>query len=158
METLPLLHKLPCNGFLIREKQKPLRIDKAKLQEGMLLQHIAQLKQGLNVHDDSGQMIYHHADFTLPPRPSFSYAYCSDTVYFPALTEHVRGVSLLYHEATFMEDERDKAAETRHSTAREAASIAAEANVEKLIIGHFSARYRDLSGLLAEACRVFPNT
>lgn len=158
VETLPLLHKLPCNGFLIREKQKPLRIDKAKLQEGMLLQHIAQLKQGLNVHDASGQMIYHHADFTLPPRPSFSYAYCSDTVYFPALTEHVRGVSLLYHEATFMEDERDKAAETRHSTAREAASIAAEANVEKLIIGHFSARYRDLSGLLAEACRVFPNT
>jgi ribonuclease Z len=158
VETIPLLHKLPCNGFLIREKEKPLRIDKGKLQEGMLLQHIAQLKQGLNVHDDQGRLLYDHTDFTLPPKPSFSYAYCSDTAWFPDLAEHVQGVSLLYHEATFMEEERDKAVETRHSTAREAARIAAAAGEEKLIIGHFSARYRDLAGLLAEAREVFANT
>ncbi|MFN5169389.1 MAG: ribonuclease Z [Cyclobacteriaceae bacterium] len=158
VETIPLLHKLPCNGFLIREKQKPLRIDKEKLQEGMLLQYIAQLKQGFDVYDDNGRLLHHHADFTLPPKPSFSYAYCSDTAYFPALAGQVQGVNLLYHEATFMEEEQDKALETRHSTAREAARIAAAAGAEKLIIGHFSARYRDLAGLLAEAREVFANT
>jgi ribonuclease Z len=102
--------------------------------------------------------LFRSKDYTLPPRPSFSYAYCSDTQPAESITRQVKGVNILYHEATFLEDEKEKARETRHSTAAEAATVAKEAGVGKLIIGHFSARYKDLAPVLEEAKRVFEHT
>jgi ribonuclease Z len=158
VETIPLIHKIGCTGFLFREKEKPRRIDKGKLREGMLLQHIAQLKTGVDIMDESGNLLYKNTDFTLPPKHSYSYAYCSDTAYTEKIIDQIRGVDLLYHEATFLDDEKDKALETNHSTAAQAAAIAKAADVKNLMIGHFSARYSDLEPVLSEAQAIFPKT
>lgn len=158
VETLVLFHKISCCGFLFREKPKPRRIDKEKLFKGMLLQHIAALKTGLDVHDEQGNVLYRNEDFTMPPRKSFSYAYCSDTAFHPPLASQLKDVDLIYHESTFMESERAKAADTRHSTASDAARMAKLANAGKLLLGHFSARYRELDALLGEAKAIFPDT
>lgn len=156
--TIALSHKITCSGFLFREKPKPRRIDKEKLIKGMLLQHIAALKTGVDVHDEHGNLLYRNQDFTISPRKSRSYAYCSDTAFSMSVAEQVKGVDLLYHEATFLESEKQKAIETFHSTAGDAARIAAAAGVGKLLLGHFSARYRDLEPLLNEALAIFPDT
>jgi ribonuclease Z len=158
VEAFPLLHRLACSGFLFKEKPKPRRIDKDRLPIDTKLQHIALLKTGQDILDDNGHVLHKNEEFTLPPRPSLSYAYCSDTALFPELTRYVRNVDLLYHEATFMEEERSKANETLHSTAADAAKVAQMVHAKKLIIGHYSARYRDLEGLLAEARAIFANT
>lgn len=158
VETFPLLHKLVCSGFLFREKPKPRRIDKERLPADMKLQYIALLKQGKDVHDERGHLIYRNEDFTLPPRPSLSYAYCSDTAWFPELHRYIKDVDVLYHEATFMEEERTKAVDTFHSTASDAARMAQMLQAKKLLIGHYSARYRELDGLLNEARAIFANT
>lgn len=158
IETIPLIHKIPCCGFLFREKVKPHRIAKEKLPTGILLQHIVLLKSGKDVIDDYGNLIYKNEDYTLLPHHSYSYAYCSDTAFTEKITEQIHGVDLLYHEATFMEDEKDKADETKHSTARQAGEQAKMANVKKLVIGHFSARYKELQPLLDEARSIFPTT
>ncbi len=158
VQTIPLIHKLPCAGFLFREKTKPVKLNKEKLFSGMLLQHIAKLKSGADVYDESGNLLYTNADYTLPPTPSYSFAFCSDTAWNEPMIEQIRGINLLYHEATFMEDEKDKAHETKHSTAREAALMAKRCNVDRLLIGHFSARYKELEPLLLEAQEIFPNT
>ncbi|MBK5280352.1 MAG: ribonuclease Z [Bacteroidia bacterium] len=158
IETIPLIHKIKCCGFLFREKQKPHRIDKGKLPSEILLQHIVILKSGKDIHDDKGNLLYKNENYTILPHHSYSYAYCSDTAYTEQITEQIRGVDLLYHEATFMEQEKDKATETKHSTARQAAAQAKKAGVEKLIIGHFSARYKELQPLLEEAQSIFPKT
>jgi ribonuclease Z len=158
VETIPLHHRIHCSGFLFREKVKPRRIDKAKLIKGMMLQHIASLKSGRDVHDDNGNVLYRSDDFTLSPHKSFSYAYCSDTGFHPVLAEQLAEVDLLYHEATFMDSEKAKAIETFHSTAADAANLARLANAGKLLLGHFSARYRELDDLLVEARAIFPTT
>jgi ribonuclease Z len=158
VETIPLFHKLPCAGFLFREKPKQRRIDKERLVKGMLLQHIVSLKTGLDVFDDQGKLHYKNEDFTMDPKRSLSYAYCSDTAFFEPIIEQIRDVDLLYHEATFMDDELAKAIETKHSTAKQAAEIAKRSKAKNLLIGHFSARYKDLEPLLAEAKSVFENS
>lgn len=158
VETIPLIHKLPCAGFLFREKQKPFRIDKQKLLPDMKLQHIVLLKTGADVYDDNQNLLYRNSDFTLPPTPSYSYAYCSDTAWNEGMIKQLQQVTMLYHEATFMEDERDKAIETKHSTTLDAARMAQQTKAGKLLIGHFSARYRELEPVLAEARTVFANT
>ena len=124
----------------------------------MLIRQLAGLKNGLDVTDDDGHVLYKNEMLTLPPKPSYSYAYCSDTAYTESIVAQLHGVSVLYHEATFIEDDKAKAAETLHSTARQAATIAVQAQAGKLLIGHFSARYRDLLPLLQEAKDVFANT
>jgi ribonuclease Z len=158
IETIPLIHKIRCSGFLFREKQKARRIDKTRLPEGLLIRQIANLKKGDDVLDDDGNLLYHNEDLTFPPRRSRSYAYCSDTAFSESIAEQVRDVNVLYHEATFTEEESLKAKETLHSTAREAAMVAKLANVETLLLGHFSARYRDLFPILDEAKAVFENS
>lgn len=158
VETIPLRHKLECAGFLFREKPKLRRMNKDRLSEGLKLQHIVQLKNGEDVFDDNGKLLYRNSDYTLPPRPSHSYAYCSDTAWNENMIEQIKGVSLLYHESTFMDEDEDKALETKHSTASQAATIAQRAGVEKLLLGHFSARYKKLEMLLAEALPLFHNT
>jgi ribonuclease Z len=158
VSTIPLLHKLSCAGFLFREKEKPRKIDKQRLIPEMKLQHLALLKTGADVYHEDGTLLYKNEDFTLPPRKSLSYAYCSDTAWNEKMFEQIAGVDLLYHETTFMEEERDKAIETKHSTASDAARTALHCEVKKLIIGHFSARYRELEPLLNEARAIFTNT
>jgi len=158
VETIPLIHKIPSTGFLFREKPKPRKIDKSKLPEGLLLQHIASLKHGEDITDEKGEVLFKNKDLTMPPHHSRSYAYCSDTAYNPAIIPIVKNVDLLYHEATFAEEDKQKAKETKHSTALEAASIAQQANVKKLLLGHFSARYKDIAILRDEAQNTFANT
>lgn len=158
VHTIPLIHKLDCAGFLFREKPKLRKINKEKLKEGMLLQHIAQLKTGADVHDEMGNLLYRNSEYTLPAQPSLSYAFCSDTAWNENMIEQIREVDLLYHEATFMEEEKEKAKETKHSTAAEAAMMAKQCAAKKLLIGHFSARYRELEPMLAEAREIFGNT
>jgi ribonuclease Z len=158
VETIPLIHKLDCAGFLFKEKIKPRRINKEKLVEGIKLQQIVALKTGVDISDDEGNLLYKNEDFTLPPRPSLSYAYCSDTAFNETMIDQIAHVDLLYHEATFMHTDLNKAVETKHSTATQAAEIAKRAKVKKLIIGHFSARYKDLNMLLHEARAYFSNT
>ncbi len=157
VETLPLFHKISTSGFVFREKVKSRRMDKSKV-DGLLLQQIVKLKSGEDVFDSHGNVLLRSDDYTLPPRRSYSYAYCSDTQPEASITQQIHGVDLLYHEATFLEDESEKARETRHSTTTDAAGVARDAKVGKLIIGHFSARYKDLNPVLAEAKRVFENT
>lgn len=156
VETVPLYHRLPCSGFIFREKEKPRRIDKEKLPAGLLIQQIATLKKGHDVVDEEGNLLYENAELTLPPRKSRSYAYCSDTAYQENLVSQIHGVDILYHEATFTSTDETKAKETLHSTAAQAATIAQKANVNGLLLGHFSARYRELEPILEEAKAIFP--
>lgn len=158
VETIPLIHKLDCAGFLFKEKTKPYRIIKEKLADGIKLEYIIKLKTGADIFDDNGRLLYKNKDFTLPPRPSLSYAYCSDTAWNELMILQITNVDLLYHEATFLQADLNKAVETKHSTAAQAAEIAKRAQVKKLVIGHFSARYKDLNMLLDEAKTYFPNS
>ena len=158
VQTIPLQHRVPCAGYLFREKQRPRNIIKEKLPDDLPFEFIHQLKAGHDVRDEAGTVLFACADYTYPPLPCRSYAFCSDTRYEPALAEIVKGVDLLYHEATFMEDLAQQASERYHATARQAAQIAQQAQVKKLLIGHFSSRYKTLDGFRDEAQAVFLNT
>ncbi len=158
VSTLPLSHRIHCMGFLFREKPGKRRINKDLLPPTLSVHHLKRLKEGKDLFDPAGNLLYRNEDLTLPPRSPRSYAFCSDTRYEESLVEYVRGVSLLYHESTFLDDQRERAAETFHSTARQAATIARLAEVDKLVLGHYSSRYRDLLPFLSEAREVFPNT
>ena len=155
IQTIPLIHKLTSSGFLFKEKIKPRRVDKNKIPQGLRIQQVANLKKGYDVVDTNGNILYKNEELTLPPRPSRSYAYCSDTAFNESIVDQIRGVDILYHEATFGLDEQLKATETQHSTAAQAATIAKMAAVHKLLIGHFSARYKDLTPLAEEAKNIF---
>ncbi|MEH0156853.1 ribonuclease Z [Limibacter armeniacum] len=156
VETIPLSHRVPCTGFLIKEKPKQRRIIPEKLPSGISFDMFKKLKAGENVNFE-GQLLVSE-NVTLPPKKSRSYAFCSDTRFLESIIPQVTNADLLYHEATFAEKHKERAAITFHSTAREAGIIAANANVGKLLIGHFSARYKDLDPLLEEAREVFEDT
>jgi len=153
-----LNHSIFCCGFLFREKPKPIRMNKDKLPEDISVANIAKLKKGEDIYDTDGKLLYKNSDLTLPPKISRSYAYCSDTKYEENIIPVVKGVDLLYHEATFTKDMEGRAGKTFHSTAEQAAKIAKKAKTKKLLIGHYSVRYRELGPLLNEARRVFPES
>ncbi|MCZ8354317.1 MAG: ribonuclease Z [Cyclobacteriaceae bacterium] len=155
--SFPLNHKIPTCGFLFKEKIKPYRIDKDKLNKEVSLQAIAQFRQGNDFMLEGGKILAYQ-DYTLPPKRSRNYAYCSDTAYHLPIVETIKEVDLLYHEATFINEDLDKAIETKHSTALQAAEIAKKANVKKLLLGHFSARYKDLQVIEAEAKTIYPHS
>jgi len=157
--SFPLHHgPAPTTGFLIRERAGGRRIQGEKAQ-ALRIPHadMERLRQGEDVLDAAGRLV-RNQDLTLNPWQPRSYAYCSDTAYLPALSDVLRGVDLLYHEATYAEADAHRAAERFHSTARQAALLAASAGVGRLLIGHFSSRYDQLDSLLAESRDVFPNT
>lgn len=158
IDTIPLNHRINCAGFLFKEKPKRRRIIKEKLPENFSLQNISKLKRGFDIVDEHGKLLYKNQEFTLEPKKSRSYAYCSDTCYSESVIELVQMVDLLYHEATFLHDLKNRATETYHTTALEAGMIAKKAKVNKLIIGHFSSRYKDLNLLLNEARIEYKNT
>lgn len=156
--TIPLDHKIDCNGFLFKEKPKPRKINGDAVKKHKVSKEIIEdLRSGKDFINANGEVIKNEL-LTLPPPPSRSYAYCSDTRYNTDLIPIIKNVDLLYHEATFMEADKEKAYERFHSTGIQAAEIAKNSAVKKLLIGHFSARYQDLNPLLEEAKSVFKNT
>jgi ribonuclease Z len=156
--TIPLKHRIPTCGFLFKEKTRPLNINPAKIVEFEIpVEKIRAIKNGADFELANGELIP-NAELTYLPRQSRSFAFCSDTVYDESIILFIKGVDLLYHEATFLHDLKHLAEETMHSTAKQAAVIAQKANVGKLIIGHYSSRYKDLVPLLDEARKIFLNT
>jgi ribonuclease Z len=156
--TFPLIHRIPTCGFLFREKPLLLNVDSQKLKAFQVpVDQIKALKEGKDFITPEGKRIPNRT-FTLPRYISRSFAYCSDTLYTESILPYIKEVDLLYHEATFGNDKRQEVENTLHSTAAQAAMIARKAGARKLIIGHFSSRYRDLSPLLSQARAVFPNT
>lgn len=156
--TLPLRHRLPCSGFLFREKPTLPHIRREMIEAfDIPVSQINNIKAGASWATPDGTILPHER-LTTPPPPPRSYAYCSDTSFFPSVASLIRGANLLYHEATFPSEMQRYADSTMHSTSTQAASIAHMAQVEQLIIGHFSARIKDETILLNEAKAIFPNT
>lgn len=156
--AFPLKHRVPTFGYLFREKERPLNIIKGKITEYQLsVRQIGRVKAGEDVMTEDGKRIS-NTELTMPPFHRRSFAYCSDTAFYPKVAEFIGGVDLLYHEATFMEKDRQLARDTGHSTAAQAAEIARISSAGKLLIGHFSNRYKDVDILLQEARKVFDNT
>lgn len=158
VDTIILNHRIPCTGFIFKQKMKLRKIIKEKTNELEIpAAYYPLLKQGIDFIDKDGN-IHKADDLTADPDVPRSYAYCSDTVADGSYCDYLQGVNTLYHESTFMHDMCDRAKETFHTTALEAGEIAKNMNIEKLLIGHFSARYRDLTPLLLEARSVFPES
>jgi ribonuclease Z len=155
--SFPLKHRIATTGFLFKEKPLPRNIDKFKLEKfNVSFAEIHKLKQGMDAIDNNGKVIKNEELTIAGPSPR-SYAFCSDTKYFEALATDIKDVDLLYHESTFLENKKDRAEQTFHSTASQAASIAKLANAKKLLLGHFSARYDNLDWFINEAKPVFDN-
>ena len=156
--SLPLRHRVPTSGYLFRQKRPRLNIRKFCIERyGLSIAQIAAAKRGEDIVLDSGETL-RNADLTYLPYQPAAYAYCSDTNYSARLAGMVEGVDLLYHEATYAADARRIAKERGHSTTADAATVAAKASAKRLIIGHFSSRYKDLQPLLEEARAIFPAT
>lgn len=156
--TIPLRHRMPTCGFLFSEKPRPNHIIREMVDFYRIpVYELNRIKNGEDYVTPEGEIVP-NSRLTRPSDPPRSYAYCSDTLPLASVAEQVRGVNLLFHEATFAEEEAPRAKETFHTTASEAAAIAREAGVGRLLIGHFSARYEDETLLLEQAQAVFPNT
>ncbi len=155
--TFPLSHRIPTNGFLIKEKPKDRKLNADRFEEaGLSLTLIPKLKQGEDVELESGEIIYAD-EYTYTAKPSKSYAYCSDTIFDERIVAYIKNVNVLYHEATFLQDKLDRAKQTFHTTAQQAATIAKQAEVGKLLLGHLSARYENGVKHFEEASAVFEN-
>jgi ribonuclease Z len=156
--SFPLKHRVPAWGFLFKEKQHEPNIRKEIIELYKIgVKDILNIKQGDDLIMSDGKVIANN-NLVKPAPPSRSYAYCSDTAYYERIAKWIEGVDLLYHEATFADSERKIAKQTGHSTASQAAMIAKKAGVKKLLLGHFSNRYKELDTLLNEARSIFPNT
>ena len=157
VHTIPLKHRVYTNGFLFRETPKERKINPEAVKKLRVDQsQMRNLKQGKDVVNIDGESIS-NAQLTHDPKPSKAYAFCSDTAYHPEMTRQIQGVDVLYHEATFLDDNLELAKKTDHSTAKQAAQIAKDANVNCLILGHYSSRYKDLTLFQTEAAEIFPN-
>ena len=156
--SFPLKHRIAASGFLFKEKEKMRHIKREMIDfYNIPIREINNIKCGADFTTAQGEVIPNER-LTTPPKPPRSYAYCSDTAYDESIVPYIKGVDILYHEATFAESEIATAIKTAHSTARQAAEIAKQAEVKGLVIGHFSSRYNDLNVLLQEAKAVFPDT
>ena len=157
--TIPLDHRIYCNGYLFKEKPKERHLNMEEISKYPEIQtcDYQNLKNGKDFELSDGFVIK-NSSVTTEASPSVSYAFCSDTRLKEDIVPIIEGVDLLYHESTFLHDLKEMADYTGHSTALEAAQIAKKANVKKLILGHFSNRYGDLTVFTDEARNVFPNT
>lgn len=156
--SVPLHHRVACCGYLFREKQglRHVRPD-ALVRYEVPREQINNIKAGMDFECSDGTVVPNHL-LTLPPNPSRSFAYISDTRFCPRIVPWLEGVNLLYHEATFAEADAQLCKKVFHSTARQAATIAADSHAGKLLIGHFSSRYLNENVLLREALELFPHT
>ena len=158
VETVPLQHRVPCCGFIFREKPTLPHIRRDMIDYyGIPVSQINNIKNGADWTNEDGDVIP-NARLVQPADSPRSYAYCSDTRFVPGLKEKVKGVTVLYHESTYTSDQEDRAKIYYHSTARQAATIAAGAGVGTLLLGHYSARYNDEQVLLQEAKAVFEHS
>ena len=158
VETIILEHRIPCTGFKFTQKRRLRKIIREKVETlGIPVEMIPLIKRGTDFTDKEGN-VHLASDLTTEPDEPRSYAYCSDTICNWEYLETIRGVNTIYHESTFMNDMLDRARETFHTTALQAAEVAVSAGAEQLLLGHFSARYRELEPLLLEAQSVFPNS
>jgi len=156
--TFPLKHRVPCAGFLFREKATADHLDRAAADfYGVPRWDYARIKEGGDFTTSDGTVIPHDR-LTTPSEPARSYAYCCDTAYNPSMIPVIKGADMIYHDCTYSGEDADRAKKHFHSTASDAARTAMEAQAGKLMLGHFSARYNDESILLKEAQQIFPNT
>ena len=156
--SIPLRHRIACCGYLFKEKELLPRIRRDMIDFYHIpVCEINNIKNGKDWVTEDGQVIP-CSRLTTPAAPARSYAYCSDTCYLPGLSSLVGGVDLLFHEATFLHEDLQRAQETFHTTALQAATLARDSHVKALCIGHFSARYEDEAVLLDEARSVFAHT
>ncbi len=158
VETIPLKHRIYTNGFLFKEKPglRKLLVNEA-VNHNIDVSLYQSLKLGKDVISEDGKLISNEL-VTAAPDPPQSYAYCSDTLFDTGIIDQIKNTTVLYHESTFLEENADLAFPTKHSTAKQAATIAKEAGVKKLILGHFSTRYGDISLFKDEAQLIFKNT
>lgn len=158
VESIPLDHRIPCTGFKFSQKAK-LRKLKKELVEALNipLDQIPMIKRGMDYTDGNG-IVHSSEELTMDADIPRSYAYCSDTICNWKYIDQIRGVNTLYHEATFLHNMLERAEATYHSTARQAAEVALEAKAGQLLLGHFSARYRELDPILEEALAIFPGS
>lgn len=155
VSTIPLDHRVYTNGFLFKEKPGERKLDmNAVLNANIDVAYYRKLKQGFDVVNETGEIVKNET-VTFPAEKPKSYAFCSDTAYNETILPIINKVDVLYHESTFLEQHAKLAPKTKHSTAKEAASIAKQANVGKLILGHYSTRYDDLNAFKTEANEVF---
>jgi ribonuclease Z len=159
VKTIPLKHRVYTNGYLFTEKEKPLKlhIDNIKQYKEIDRADYNNIKAGKDITLSTGEIIS-NSELTLPPKQPLSFAFCSDTVYKPDIVPIIRNADLLYHEATFLNDREDLARKTKHTTSKQAAQIAKDANVNQLILGHYSGRYKDISLFKKEAKEIFDKT
>ncbi len=158
VECFATQHRIPCWGFVIREKKKPRKIDKEKvLASGIPAVYYERLKNGDDYETKEGTLIKNET-VTIPNKTPRSYAFCADTIYDETICSKVSQVSLLYHESTYLKDLAERARSRYHSTTEQAASIAQKAAAERLLIGHFSSKYENLHEFLDEAKGVFEKT
>lgn len=158
VETIPLQHRIDCCGFLFREKPILPHIRRDMIDFYKIpISQINNIKAGADWVTAEGEVIA-NSRLTTPAEPARSYAYCSDTRYIKTLHELVKGVSTLYHESTYSTEDAERARLYWHSTSQDAAKVARDASVGKLLLGHFSARYNNESQLLDEAKEIFPNS
>ncbi len=156
--SVPLRHRVPAAGFLFREKAPALNLHKEAIERyGLGIAQCRAAKRGEDVVLESGETIL-NTELTYRPYRERSFAYLSDTLYSHRAAELVSGVDLMYHEATFADEDRALAKKTGHSTAKQAAQVALTAGAGRLLIGHFSSRYKDLHLLETEAREIFPNS
>ncbi|MBI1223424.1 MAG: ribonuclease Z [Bacteroidetes bacterium] len=156
--SIPLIHRIPTTGFVFKEKVGLRHINVEACQNlDVPYAHYPELQEGRDYIDENGT-VHLNSALTLPPSEVKSYAYVSDTRYFEELAKEIENVNMLYHEATFLNELKDRADETLHTTALDAGRMAGLAQVKKLLIGHYSARYRDLTPLLEEAKTLFENS
>lgn len=158
VETIPLQHRIDCCGYLFREKPILPHIRRDMIDFYKIpISQINNIKAGSDWVTAEGEVIA-NSRLTTPAEPARSYAYCSDTRYIKTLHELVKGVSTLYHESTYSAEDAERARLYWHSTSQDAAKVARDASVGKLLLGHFSARYNNESQLLEEAKEIFPNS
>ena len=155
VHTIPLDHRIYTNGFLFKEKEGERKLDLSKVEEANInVAYYRKLKQGHDVVNEDDVLI-DHTKVTLPANPPKSYAYCSDTAYSESIIPIIKEANVLYHESTFLEKNKNLTITTKHSTAKQAATIALKANVGTLILGHYSTRYESLNDFKKEAKTIF---
>ncbi|MBE5319290.1 ribonuclease Z [Pedobacter sp. MR2016-19] len=156
VKTIILNHRIPTTGFIFQQKKRQRKLIKEKTDEVPMAYYTA-LKKGIDVELPNGDIL-RSEDYTTEPDAPRCYAYCSDTLFDESYFTTIKDCDTLYHEATFMHDLLDRAKETHHTTALQAAEVAKINGAKKLLIGHFSSRYKTLQMLLEEAQSVFENT
>jgi len=158
VNTIPLKHRIPTCGFLFSEQPRLPNLKKDMIEKyNIPISKRQGIKEGDSFITETGDIVPNHELVIPAPEPK-TFAYCSDTSYNEGILTQIRNVDLLYHEATYGSELKELARETMHSTASEAARLASKASAKKLVIGHFSSRYKDITPLLAEAQKVFNNT